>query len=90
MVDDMVNKLRFWDLEKQVKDDPKVMLNTLVRYFGGVDALWYAVHEHITDLNDFTMHTNEEFSDMIDQLEYAYSLAVTDVMEKEFLVNDDE
>lgn len=81
---------RFEELHDKVSNDPKVMLNTLIHYFGGVDSLWHAVHEHITDLNECDdIGDLKDYLESIRHLESSYEKAVGDVLEQEFLVSDD-
>lgn len=80
---------RFNEISKTVADDGKLIINTLLHYFGGADALWHAVHEHITDLNDANMFDYSMYEEEIEHLEKSYQKAVDDIVEQEFLVNDD-
>lgn len=80
---------RFQEINETVKGDGKLIVNTLLHYFGGADALWHAVHEHITDLNDANMFDHSMYEEEIEHLERSYQKAVDDIVEQEFLVNDD-
>ena len=80
---------RFNKIDRTVKGDGKLIVNTLLHYFGGADALWHAVHEHITDLNDVNLFDHGMYEEEIDHLEQSYQKAVNDIVEQEFLVNDD-
>lgn len=81
--------MSFDEIHELVKDDPKLMLNTLIRYFGGVDSLWYAVNTHITGLIDPDRFDLGQYEESIKHLISSYKKAIDDIIEQEFLVNDD-
>ena len=79
---------KFKDIDEKIKKDPRMIVNTLLNYFGGADALWHAVHEHITDFHDMDMFYKDDYVSNIKDLEQAYEKALSQVVEQEFLVND--
>lgn len=78
---------KFKEIDESVKDDPKAIINTLLHYFGGADALWDAVHTHITDFVEMDEGQDVHEED-VEHLEQCYQRAIDDIVEQEFLVND--
>ena len=82
-------KNRFKEIDESVKSDPKLIIDTLLHYFGDAQTLWFLVHEHITDFNYPGQINAEHRLVNINDLQKAYNSAVNNVIEQEFTLNED-
>lgn len=83
---------RYLKVSQQVAGDEELTLKALSKIFGGADNLWYAVHNHITNLENEREYVNDsddlaEMLDSIDCLERAVEEVISESIEQEFLTD---